>query len=158
MAGDGVLRDGCMRLARHLGIAERCDFPGSVPHARVGEIMRASRAFVQHSLRPLSGDKEGMPVAIIEAGASGLPVVATRHAGIPEAVVHGQTGLLCDEMDVPAMAAHMERLLIDPEEAGCMGRAAREHVRARFDVRLRIAELERILRTALARHSGEGTS
>ena len=60
-------------------------FLGAQPHNVIQDEMRKARGFVQHSIEAPSGDSEGMPVSIIEAGVSGLPVVATRHAGIPDA-------------------------------------------------------------------------
>src|SRR5205823_4306575 len=83
--------------------------------------MRQARAFVQHSVEASTGDCEGLPVGILEAGASGLPVIATRHAGIPEAVVDGETGVLVAEKDVRGMAHAMAHLLKSPELAGRLG-------------------------------------
>jgi glycosyltransferase involved in cell wall biosynthesis len=61
--------------------------------------------YLQHSLTdPETGDEEGLPASLQEAMAHGLAVIATRHSGIPEAVAHGETGLLCDERDVSGMA------------------------------------------------------
>src|SRR5690606_38663847 len=85
-------------------------------------------AFVQHSMTAPDGDIEGMPVAILEAASSGLPVVSTYHAGIPEAVLHGQTGFLVEEVDVDGMAAYMVKLATDPLLARNLGLAARKHM------------------------------
>ena len=76
--------------------------------------MNGADVFVQHSITDShTGDQEGLPVAVLEAMASGLPVVATRHAGIPEAVVEGETGYLVEEGDIGAMAGHIARLAED---------------------------------------------
>jgi colanic acid/amylovoran biosynthesis glycosyltransferase len=124
MIGDGPLREMCQGLARELGCQEAVTLLGAQPHDVVIQEMRAARAFVQHSVVAADGDSEGTPVAILEAGAAGLPVVATRHAGIPDVVVEGETGLLVDEHDVTDMARHMLRLVDEPQVAETLGRQA----------------------------------
>lgn len=157
MIGDGVLRETCLRRAGTLGLDGRAHFPGRLEHAEVARVMRGSRAFVQHSRTAPSGDKEGLPNAVLEASACGLPVIATRHAGIPEAVVHGETGLLCAEGDVAAMAEHMLRLARDPAEAARLGRAGRARMERLFAAGGRLAELAALLaKAALAGHIETG--
>jgi glycosyltransferase involved in cell wall biosynthesis len=107
--------------------------------------MQQSRVFVQHSLVPKSGDSEGTPVGIIEAGASGLPVVSTRHAGITDVVIHGKTGFLVDEGDIDGMAKYMYRILSDTELAIKMGKRARQHISDNFNMDVSIANLRAIL-------------
>ena len=68
------------------------EFAGVQPPHAVAALMRRSRGFIQHSLRTSDGDTEGTPVAVLEAMASGIPVIATRHAGIGEVIEHGVTG------------------------------------------------------------------
>jgi Glycosyl transferases group 1 len=100
-------------------------FLGEQPHDVVAAELRGARAFVQHSITAVDGDSEGLPNSVLEASATGIPVVSTRHAGIPEIVVDGTTGYLVDEHDVPAMVTQMERLLGDPALAATLGRAGR---------------------------------
>jgi len=130
--GDGVLRKECMGLAADLGVQDKVIFTGALSHAEVAQHMRQARCFVQHSVTPSSGDKEGTPVSILEASASGLPVVATRHAGIQEAVVHEKTGLLCLERDEVAMADNMLVMAKNPDLAAQFGQAGRSHIMARY--------------------------
>lgn len=132
MVGDGPLLEDCRTLAKTLGIADAVAFLGAQPHAVVQEEMRGARAFVQHSVEAVNGDCEGTPVAILEASASGLPVVSTRHAGIPDVVVEGETGFLVDEWDTEAMAARMGSLLRQAELARKLGAAARRRTQSRF--------------------------
>ena len=98
-------------------------------------------------LRLFRGD--GTPVAVLEASATGLPVVATRHAGIPDVVLDGETGLLVDEGDVEGMAAQMIRLADDPELAARLGRAGRQRVCAEFSMEKSIAGLWSIIEGAI---------
>jgi glycosyltransferase involved in cell wall biosynthesis len=151
MIGNGPLLDACRDLARGLGIAEAVSFLDVQPHGVIQDEMRGARAFVQHSVEAPSGDTEGTPVAVLEAGASGLPVVATRHAGIPDVVIDQTTGLLVEERDVAGMASAMLRLLDDPALAERLGAAARDHVRVNFSLDQSVARLWSITASCLPR-------
>ena len=142
MAGEGELRECCRTLAAVWGLADRVDFPGAVPHAENRTLFAQACCFVQHSVIPSYGDAEGTPVAILEAQAAGLPVIATRHAGIAEAVVHGATGFLIDERDVQAMAKHMLELVSDPARCRALGANARNHIRANYSMARHIGCLQ----------------
>src|SRR5207249_2345004 len=99
----------------------------------VDGLLAGADVFMQHSMRdPETGDEEGLPVAILEAMAHGLPVVSTVHAGIPEAVVDGATGRLSAEGDVDAMALHLAHLAEDREERLRLGTAGWRRARDRF--------------------------
>ena len=150
MIGDGPLREACVRLAGALGLDNSVSFPGVYPHRAVVGALLHARAFVQHSLRAFDGDSEGTPVGVLEAAATGLPVVSTSHAGIKEAVIHERTGILVDEGDWQAMAAGMLRLAQDAALAGRMGLAGRSHVAANYDMQIRIERLWEIIREAIA--------
>ena len=150
MIGDGTLRGACVDLVAALGLGDAVTFLGHQPHDVIAAEMRQARLFVQHSVVASNGDSEGTPNTILEAGASGLPVVSTRHAGIPDVVVEGTTGLLVDERDVTGMARAMSELLDDPARAGAMGHAARSHVCESFAMERRIGQLWSIIADALA--------
>jgi glycosyltransferase involved in cell wall biosynthesis len=150
MVGFGSLLDSCVRLASELGIADAVDFLGTCPPQVVQQEMRRSRCFVQHSVVAPDGDSEGTPVAILEAGASGLPVVSTRHAGIPDVVVEGRTGFLVEERDISGMAARMLWLARDPILAGELGRAARVWIENEFSLPQRIGALWNIIDLSLS--------
>jgi hypothetical protein len=94
------------------------EFTGRLPHAEVAAALRGARALVQHSMATPEVKCEGTPVSVMEAGASGLPVVATRNGGIPDVVLDGRTGFLVEEGDVAAMAGRMIELARDPVLAG----------------------------------------
>jgi len=150
LVGDGELLDACQWLARSLGIAERVEFAGRRPHEEVAARLGRARAFVQHSVTTSYGDCEGTPVAVLEASARALPVVATRHAGIRDAVVEGETGLLCDEGDIETMATHMVRLATDPELATQLGQAGRARVEQHYTMPHAIDRLWQVLSGACA--------
>ncbi len=152
MIGDGPLLEACKQLVLVLGITEAVQFPGAQAHVEVAATMRKARAFVQHSVRTSYGDSEGTPVAVLEAGSTGLPVVATRHAGIQDVVIHGKTGLLVDEADVDGMAECMIRLAEKPALAGQLGKAARQRIGAEFTVEKSINNLWSIIETAIQQH------
>ena len=132
MVGDGPLFEDARRLVQDLQLQARVCFLGVKTQPEVADLMRQVRVFVQHSLIAPDGDSEGNPVSVMEAQLSGLPVVATRHAGIPDVVLDGCTGLLVEEGDVQGMAAAMERLMADPGLAARFGSAGRDRVLAGF--------------------------
>lgn len=134
MAGDGPLRSACMDLAAGLGIGDRIEFPGAVPADQTKDLFARACCFVQHSVTTSEGVREGTPVAILEAGAAGLPVVSTRHAGINQAVIHGETGYLVEERDVTGMKDYLKILIEDPERCRSMGQGAREHIRLNYGI------------------------
>lgn len=147
--GDGPLWDRCRALVEELGIAHQVALVGRRSPDEVAALLKRSRAFVQHSVVSPTNDREGSPVALIEAMGSGVPVVSTRHGDIVE-LVGEERGLLCDEGDVTGMAENLLRLVDHPEEAARMGAAAQEYVRAEHRVEDRIAALQRVLEHAAA--------
>jgi colanic acid/amylovoran biosynthesis glycosyltransferase len=149
LIGDGPLLGACGDLASGLGLGDSVDFLGQQPHHVIRDEMQNARCFVQHSVVALNGDSEGTPVAVMEAGASGLPVVATRHAGIGDVVVDGETGFLVEEHDIKGMARGLVRLMQDPALAARMGRAGRTQVEARFSMDDRVARLWEIIEAAV---------
>ncbi|HWW75009.1 MAG TPA: glycosyltransferase [Pyrinomonadaceae bacterium] len=156
MVGDGPLLEECRALARRLGVEEAVAFLGARGHEEVQAEMRGARCFVQHSVEAANGDCEGTPVGILEAAAAGLPVVSTRHAGIPDVVVEGETGLLVEERDVRGMAAHMLGLARDAGLAGRMGRAARLRATENFSMERSIGNLWAIIESCLPRGKAAG--
>jgi len=158
MIGDGPLLPVCQQLAAALGIDEAVDFLGVQPPEVVRREMRAARAFVQHSITASNGDCEGTPNAILEAAASGLPVIATRHGGIPDVLIDGETGLLVDEQDVRGTAEHLVRILESSDLAAALGKAARADVVREHGMAERLGRLVAILdmcrRSALSEKKG----
>ncbi|MFO7903042.1 MAG: glycosyltransferase [Pirellulaceae bacterium] len=148
MIGDGPLLAPCRQIARALEIADKVDFPGVWPPERISKSLQQARAFVQHSQRAADGDSEGMPNTILEAQASGLPVIATRHAGIKDVVVEEETGLLVEEGDGPAMARQMVRIAESPELAARLGAKARTRAVDQYSLDVSISKLTDVIRKA----------
>lgn len=148
MVGDGPLLEQTRGLVDTLGLQGAVSFPGVLAPKDVMALLRAARAFVQHSLTAADGDREGTPVALLEAQMAGLPVVSTLHSGIPEIVADGETGMLVKERDVAGMGRAMARLASDPALAGALGKAAREHAVAHFSQERTLGALADVLARA----------
>ncbi|MFT4660286.1 MAG: colanic acid/amylovoran biosynthesis glycosyltransferase [Patiriisocius sp.] len=132
MVGDGPLFDKTLNFARISNLDELIFFPGKLKHKEVKSLMASSFCYVQHSITAENGDSEGTPVAIMEAAAAGMPIVSTRHAGIKDVIVEGETGCLVEEGDVSAMANCIIEMLDDPSKAAMMGKASRAYVSKNF--------------------------
>jgi colanic acid/amylovoran biosynthesis glycosyltransferase len=145
IVGEGPLRKVCERTIAELGLEDRVTLLGGQPHHACASLMRRAAIFAQHSMTDPEGNTEGFPVSIAEAMATGVPVVSTRHSGIPEGVLEGITGLLVEEGDVDGMAEAFARLLADPALAARMGAAGWAHARRTLDQAQLFARLRRII-------------
>jgi glycosyltransferase involved in cell wall biosynthesis len=150
MVGDGPLLDECRELVNELKLSDAVTFLGAQSHMAVREEMRRARCFVQHSIEAPNGDCEGTPLGILEAGASGLPVVSTRHAGIADVVIEGETGFLVDEGDVDTMTDEMLKLVRKPELARELGQAARNRIAHCFSEQISDRGLWKIIESAIS--------
>jgi colanic acid/amylovoran biosynthesis glycosyltransferase len=131
--GEGPLLAAAHQFVQAFQLEGRVRLHGGTPHDAVLHLMQGTDLFLQHSITdPLSGDMEGLPVAILEAMAHRLPVVSTVHAGIPEAVEHAVTGFLVPEGDSRAMAEYIVRLARDPALRQRLGEAGCARVRRQF--------------------------
>ncbi len=129
--GGGELFEACHILVRALEIADKVEFKGILTSAEVKSEMDKASVFVQHSVTtPIQGDKEGTPVAIMEAMACGLPVVATKHAGIAELIKSGEIGFLVEEYDYQSMAKQIVFCLTNQELMVEIGRNASTSIRS----------------------------
>lgn len=148
MIGDGKMLNACREWATKQGLAEAVTFAGVQSREAVSRQMAASGIFVQHSVTAANGDSEGLPLAVLEAGAHGLPVVSTFHGGISDAVRDGTDGFLVAEKDVQGMAQAMLRLAQDPALAARLGASFRERVRGDYSQRGSIERLQGLLLAA----------
>lgn len=142
LAGDGEEKNKLERLAADLGIPEIVAFTGFLKEEDLSRICLEHDIFVHPSRTTESGDREGIPNSLLEAMAHGLPVIATNHSGIPEAVTHNKTGLLIDRSDSEELAAAIKRLADSPAERQRIGTAARQEVRDRFSIAACVRALE----------------
>jgi colanic acid/amylovoran biosynthesis glycosyltransferase len=133
VVGDGPLRAELLQLARELGIGERVTFHGALPHREVKTLLSRAHVFLLPSVTAEDGDVEGVPVALMEAMASGLVAVSTFHSGIPELIEHQRTGFLASEKDVGGIAAHLISIAERPEALPAMTAAARRHIESEFN-------------------------
>jgi len=151
IAGDGPQLPSLRALVAALGLAGRVTFPGFLPQEKLRALYASAHLFLHPSELGPDGNQEGVPNAMLEAMASGLPVLATHHGGIPEAVEHGVSGLLTPERDAPALAQSLRTLTRDPARYATMSAAAARRVAAEFDLAAQARALEAIYREALAR-------
>lgn len=132
VAGEGPLKDQLMTLARASGVADAVHFVGALRHDAVGKWLRTLDAFAVACKADANGDMDGIPVVLMEAMSQGVPVVSTRISGIPELVIHDQTGLLAEPAAPKALADELRRLFEDADLRTRLARAAALYVENEF--------------------------
>jgi glycosyltransferase involved in cell wall biosynthesis/SAM-dependent methyltransferase len=132
--GDGSLKDELMGLITELGVSDKVLLLGPKTKDDVADAMAHADVFVLTSVTASNGDCEGLPVSLIEAHASGLPVISTYHAGIPELVTDGSTGFLVQERDIEATIEKMELLIDNPGLRRQLSSNAVRKVQSDFDI------------------------
>ncbi|MFA6109398.1 MAG: glycosyltransferase [Candidatus Latescibacterota bacterium] len=143
IVGDGPDRPALEALVGELGLTDQTRFRGMLPYDELLVELDRADLLLQTSVIAADGDTEGgAPVILLDAQAAGLPVVATRHADIPEYVADGEGGLLAAERDVDGLAACIRRLVDHPEIWAGMGRAGRRHVATQYDAATQARRLE----------------
>lgn len=149
LAGDGVLLNMCQNLVKHYELDNHVQFLGIVSPDIYCHLLSESLAFVQHSITAKNGDMEGTPLAILEASIAGLPVISTNHAGIPDVIIHEETGLLSEEHDVESMANNMKKLLDDIDFAKLLGQQGKKHIKANFSMDRHIDVLNNCIKSCV---------
>jgi glycosyltransferase involved in cell wall biosynthesis len=142
LIGDGPRRDELWQAAR--ANLRRFRMPGPLSPGQVAQWMQQARVMAVPSVTARSGDTEGLPMTVAEALASGLPVVASAHAGIPEAVLDGQTGFLAPERNSEVLADRLIAVLSEDSLWDQLSVAAREHALEEFDLGRQTEVLEEI--------------
>jgi len=149
IAGKGPLQSELEMLAGGLGILRDVHFVGFLPQPKLLELYASSHLFLHPSEISPNQDQEGVPNSVLEAMATGLPVVATRHGGIPEAVDHGRTGFLVAEEDHVGLANAMQLITSSPATLKQMGERAHAAVVERFGQDAQIDQLESFYEEAI---------
>ncbi|PTT74990.1 glycosyl transferase family 1 [Pelomonas sp. HMWF004] len=144
--GDGPLRSALEAQVAGHGLQARVSFAGAVAHRQVREHMARASLLALPSVTAPSGDSEGLGLVLLEAAASGLPVVGTLHGGIPEAVSNGVSGYLVPERNAEQLADAIDTLLADALLRRRMGAAGRTLVCERFDIAAQSSKLEDLYR------------
>jgi phosphatidylinositol alpha-1,6-mannosyltransferase len=132
IVGSGDDRTRLEALAFETGVSDRVRFLGGVPDSDLPAVYNAAGIYLGLS-RVMRDRAEGFGISLVEAAASGLPVVAGRSGGVPDAVREGESGLLVDPDDLEEVCRAVEGLLDDPERAARMGRAGRKAVETYFN-------------------------
>jgi len=153
MVGEGKLLPDMRRLAAKLRLAPYVEFTGALPHREVAKQLQSAHLFCLPSMQDREGSIEGIPNAIKEAMATGLPVVSTFHSGIPELIEDGSSGLLVPENDPVALAGKLTQLISRPDVWAPLGRNARARIETDFDRNVQTAKLEALFDRVIAAHA-----
>jgi len=142
IAGEGPLRSELGRVAAELGVADQVFFPGFISQNQLRELFYQSHIFLHPSEVGGDGNQEGVPNSMLEAMASGLPVFATEHGGIPEAIENGRSGILVPERNDDALALVLLERTANPEGLAAIARNGAEVVRKHFEQTSQTHQLE----------------
>lgn len=134
IVGDGELRIELAALIQTLGVTQQVKLLGWRNQTEVVELLQRSHILLAPSVTAKDGNQEGIPVALMEAMAMGMPVISTYHTGIPELVEAGISGLLVPERDSEALAAKLHQLVSHPEQWASIAQAARLRVEQLHDI------------------------
>jgi len=151
IAGEGPLLAELRRFAGELGIADRVSFTGFISQEQLREIYYRSHIFLHPSQTGRDGNQEGIPNSMLEAMATGLPVFATEHGGIPEAIENGVSGVLVSERDDQALAQAMLNAAQNPDLLSRIGPMGADAVRKKFGLQQQVQRLENIYLQMIAK-------
>jgi colanic acid/amylovoran biosynthesis glycosyltransferase len=149
IAGDGPLREPVKNRIRELRIEDSVTLAGFVDQTELRSLFEQAHVFVHPSHSTEDGNQEGVPNSMLEAMATGLPVVATRHGGIPEAVEDGEQGYLVGEKDAAGLAAALIKFTANPELWRQFSLAASAKVSEAFEQSQQVKQLEAAYQEAL---------
>ena len=134
IVGEGPMRQAIEAEIFRLSLQDTVTLCGALPHDQVIEKYHQASIFILPAILSTNGDRDGIPNVILEAMAAGLPVVSTRHSGIPEVIEHGCNGLLVPPADEDSLAAAIAKLIDDPEEGYRLGQKGIQTVKEKFDL------------------------
>jgi colanic acid/amylovoran biosynthesis glycosyltransferase len=145
IVGKGAQRADLERRIRALDLGAHVHLAGPLPQQEIVARYQRAHVLVLPCIVGSDGNRDGLPVSIVEALACGLPVISTDVTGIPEAVHHGRNGLIVPQGDVPGLAGAMERLMRDPDLLAGLRAGARMSIMEEFDERCTAARLHALL-------------
>jgi len=154
IAGEGPILPQLQAVARELGVADRVTFTGFLSQTELRELLYRSHIFLHPSETGTDGNQEGVPNSMLEAMASGLPVFATIHGGIPEAIEHGVSGVLVPEADANTLARELLLAADEPENLTTLALQGAKAVAEKFEQRAQIKGLESYYFEALDSSAG----
>jgi len=150
VAGEGSMQAELEELSCALGVQDRVRFTGFLSQEELRAAFYEAHIFLHPSELGADGNQEGVPNSILEAMSTGLPIAATRHGGIPEAVEHGRCGFLVEERDFEALASAIREIARSPGTFREMGLLGHEHVSAQFEQGAQIRQLETLYDEAVS--------
>ncbi|MDB5273288.1 MAG: hypothetical protein JWO58_1655 [Chitinophagaceae bacterium] len=133
IVGDGEEKPQVLKAIQESPVRDKIKFLGKISNEELTQYRRDCDVFVLNCRTPSSGDKEGLPIALLEASCTGLPIVTTRHSGIAEGVLHERTGLLVDEYDNKALSSVLQKMM-DKNSRLQYGKQGREWMENTFDL------------------------
>lgn len=148
VAGDGPLMDDLNDQVNAANLSGIITFLGSMPHTEALDWLKTLDAFVLAGKKDSNGDMDGIPVVLMEAMNFGIPVISTQLSGIPELVIHKQTGLLCPPDDAESLATAIQDLFRLPEQTSWLAEVAKERIVHEFDQDLNAKRLLHIFNQA----------
>jgi colanic acid/amylovoran biosynthesis glycosyltransferase len=150
LIGSGPLEAGLVAQVRRLGLQTRVRFLGTLSEPEVADVLEQAEIFVLASVVAANGRMDGIPVALMEALASGVPVIASRLSGIPELVRDGVTGVLVRPGDVDDLVAGFQRTLADPQVTCARAQAGRRLIEREFDIERSSEQMVSLFQSARA--------
>lgn len=149
IAGEGPMRAELEELTRELGVWERVHFAGFLSQEKLREAFYDAHLFLHPSELGADGNQEGVPNSMLEAMASGLPVFATTHGGIPEAIENVVSGVLVNERDHAALAGALLEWASRPDKLSSLAQAGAQAIAEKFEQKAQVRALEDIYREAI---------
>lgn len=144
VAGDGAERNHLMALAQECGVAEWIEWTGAIHHSKVAGLLCESAVFALPCVVAKDGDRDGIPVALMEAMAAGVPCVSTDFPAIRELITDGVSGRLVPPEDPGTLAQAISDLINDPLARACIGAAGKARVESEFSTALNAQRLSRL--------------
>lgn len=144
IVGDGELRDEIEQKIEDLGLQEEVTLHGYVEYSEMRDMMYENHLLLAPSVTAEDGDKEGAPMVIIEGQATGMPVISTRHSGIPEIVKEGESAYLAEERNSKELAEKLEKMLEKSDQWNEKGLAGSEFIKQKHSIEQMVSKLEEI--------------